>query len=107
MNLEAAMAHFDTYGYARLGRVLSAEGAKALGDRADEIMLGRITYPGMFFQMDSESGRYEDAPIGQGWQGPSRAYRKLEKLEMDPLFLEWISNPLFERIARAQIEGPV
>ncbi len=57
----------------------------------------------MFFQMDSTSGRYEDAPIGLGWQGPSRAYRKLEKLERDERFLEWLSNPLFERIARGTV----
>jgi len=66
-----------------------------------------VTYPGLFFQLDAETGRYEDAPIGLGWQGPSLAYRKLEKLEKDPRFLAWLENPLFEKVTRAQIEGPV
>jgi ectoine hydroxylase-related dioxygenase (phytanoyl-CoA dioxygenase family) len=57
----------------------------------------------MFFQLDATTGRYEDAPLGLGWQGPSLAYRKLEKLELDERFRAWMSNPLFERIARARI----
>lgn len=107
LDLGPAIQHFEQHGYARLGRVLSDEGIAALSNRADDLMMGRITYPGMFFQMDSPTGRYEDAPIGLGWQGPARTYRKLEKLELDPLFREWINNPLFERIARARIDGAV
>ena len=70
-------------------------------------MLGRVAYPGMFFQMDAPTGRYEDAPLGLGWQGPSLDYRKLEKLELDPRFRAWLENPLFERIARAVIPGDI
>ncbi len=105
--IEDALHQFRNQGYARLGRVLDDGGLAQLRARAEDLMLGRVVYPGMFFQMDSETGRYEDAPIGLGWQGPSLAYRKLEKLEMDPLFLEWIRNPLFERVARAEISGGV
>src|SRR5688572_4236823 len=94
-------------GFARLGPLLSDEGLEALRTRADDLMLGRVTYPGLFFQMDAASGRYEDAPLGLGWQGPSLAYRKLEKLELDPHFLAWIQNPLFEPIVRARIEGRI
>lgn len=101
--LEEALAHYQVHGYARLGRVLSDEGLDALRGRARALMLGEVTYPGMFFQLDATTGRYEDAPLGLGWQGPSLAYRKLEKLELDPLFLAWLRNPLFERIARARI----
>jgi hypothetical protein len=90
-------------GYARLGRVLSDEGLEQLRTRADDLMLGRLVYPGMFFQPDATTGRYEDAPLGLGWQGPSLDYRKLEKLELDLLFLAWLSNPLFERLAHACI----
>jgi phytanoyl-CoA hydroxylase len=107
LDVAPVLEHFAEHGYARLGRVLTDEGIAALGERADDLMMGRLTYPGMFFQMDAVNGRYEDAPRGLGWQGPSRDYRKLEKLEMDPRFLEWIRNPLFERIARARIAGPV
>ncbi|EPX58239.1 hypothetical protein D187_004276 [Cystobacter fuscus DSM 2262] len=95
------LAHYAEHGYARLGRVLDAHGLELLRERADDLMLGRVSYPGFFWQMDAPTGRYEDAPLGLGWQGPSLDYRKLEKLEKDERFLAWMQNPLFERIARA------
>jgi hypothetical protein len=107
MELEGVLAHYAEHGWARLGRIVSDEGLVQLRERADDLMLGRVTYPGLFFQMDSPTGRHEDAPLGLGWQGPSLGYRKLEKLELDARFREWILNPLFERIARACIEGAV
>jgi phytanoyl-CoA hydroxylase len=106
-DITAALAHYTEHGYARLGRVLDDAGLEALRTRADDLMLGRVSYPGFFWQMDAETGRYEDAPLGLGWQGPSLDYRKLEKLEKDPLFLAWMENPLFERIARAVIPGDI
>jgi ectoine hydroxylase-related dioxygenase (phytanoyl-CoA dioxygenase family) len=87
--------------------VLSDGGLAALRARADDLMLGRVVVPGLFFQRDAGSGRYEDLPYGKGYEGPTLDYRKLEKLEKDPLFLAWIQNKLFERIARALIEGGV
>jgi len=107
LDLAAPLAHLAEHGYARLGRVLDDAGLAALRERADDLMLGRVTYPGLFFQLDAQTGKYEDAPIGLGWQGPSLAYRKLEKLEKDERFLQWLRNPLFERVARAQIDGGV
>ncbi|XXF74965.1 phytanoyl-CoA dioxygenase family protein [Myxococcaceae bacterium GXIMD 01537] len=107
IDLEPVLAHYAEHGYARLGRVLSDEGLASLRERADDLMLGRVTYPGFFYQLDADSGRYEDAPLGLGWQGPSLRYRKLEKLEKDPRFLAWMENPLFERIVHARIPGDV
>ena len=49
-------------------------------------MDGDRQYDGLFFQHDSASGRYEDLEYGRGWVGPSRAYRKIEGLERDPVF---------------------
>jgi phytanoyl-CoA hydroxylase len=103
--LDAPLAEFARNGYARLGPVLSADGARQLRERADALMLGEIRYPGLFFQHDSATGLYEDLRFGDGWVGPSRAYRKLEKLELDPLFVAWIENPLFARVARAVLGG--
>lgn len=107
LDLREPLARLERDGYARLGPVLGPEGLAALRERADDLMLGRVEYEGMFFQLDATTGRYEDAPIGLGWQGPSLAYRKLEKLEKDPRFRAWLNNPLFERVARAQISGDV
>lgn len=105
--LRAALAHYEEHGYARLGKVVDEPTLEALRARINSIMLGEITYPGLFFQHDSPTGRYEDAPIGQGWQGPSLSYRKIEKLELDPLFRAHIEDPFFERIARARIAGDI
>ncbi|ATB48258.1 phytanoyl-CoA dioxygenase family protein [Corallococcus macrosporus] len=106
-DITPALAHYAEHGYARLGRVLGDAGLEALRERADDLMLGRVVHPGLFFQPDAATGRYEDAPLGLGWQGPSLDYRKLEKLEKDPRFLAWLENPLFERVARAFLPGDI
>ncbi len=101
MPLADVLVHYATHGWARLGRVATEEGLAALRARADDLMLGRIRYPGLFFQQDAPTGRYKDLTFGKGYEGPSLEYRKIEKLECDPLFRAWLGNPLFERIARA------
>jgi hypothetical protein len=93
-------AQFERDGYLILGPVISGEELKALGARMDEIMLGRVGYEGMFFQLDSESGVYADVPSGGQWQGPTLNYRKIEQLEQDPLFLAYIQHPVFREITR-------
>jgi phytanoyl-CoA hydroxylase len=107
VDVAAALAGFERVGYARLGQALSQEGRALLGQRLEDLMLSRVQVEGLFFQRDAPTGRYEDLSFGLGWQGPSLEYRKIEKLERDPLFREWIENPLFERIARAHIPGEV
>ena len=104
IDLEGSLAHFAEHGYARLGRVASEDALVALRARADDVMLGRVVIPGLFFQLDADTGRYEDLTYGQGYQGPSLNYRKIEKLERDPLYREWLENALFERVARALID---
>lgn len=107
MDLARPIAHFLEHGYARLGQVLSEEGAVKLAERANALMQSEHPFPGMFFQHDSPSGLYKDLRFNTGWVGPSLCYRKIEKLELDPLFLSWIENPLFERIARSLLEEPI
>ena len=68
-------------------------------------MMGRVVYEGLFFQHDSGTGRYEDLEFGRGWVGPSLSYRKIEKLERDPLFRAWLESPLLEPVVRAVV-GP-
>jgi len=103
--LESPLAHYRAHGWARLGPIASPATLAGLRRRAEELMLGEVVHPGLFFQRDSDSGAYQDAPVGRGWQGPSLRYRKLEKLERDPLFAAFIANGLFARIARTVI-GP-
>jgi phytanoyl-CoA hydroxylase len=105
--LSDVLAHFEAHGYARLGRAMSEERLVALRERADEIMLGKVSMPGLFFQLDTNTGDYRNLVFGRGYEGPSLNYRKIEKLEQDELFRSWIENPLFEQIGRALISGPI
>jgi hypothetical protein len=107
IDLDAPLAAFHAEGWARLGPVLKADAAAALRARADAIMLGEVAYPDLFFQRDTETGRYDDLELGKGWTGPSLRYRKIEKLEKDRLFFAWLQNPLFERVARAVVGDAV
>lgn len=106
-DVDAAVAHYRQHGYALIERVASERTLEALRERARSIMHGETTHEGLFFQLDTKSGDYYDLAYGRGWEGPSDNYRKIEKLERDPLFRAWIDNPLFERIARAVIEGDI
>ena len=103
--VDEALEHFRQYGYARLGPVLSATGRIELRLTVEQLMSGKLKYPGMFFQHDSSTGRYQDLQYGKGWIGPSTRYRKIERLELDLLFWRWICNPLFARIAQSHL-GP-
>jgi hypothetical protein len=105
--LEPALAALATEGWTRIGRVVAGDTLAALRERADDLMHGRVVNEGLFFQHDAPTGRYADLEYGRGWQGPMPDYRKIEKLEKDPLYLAFMRNPLFERIARARIAGAV
>jgi hypothetical protein len=107
LELGPALAEYARVGYARLGRVIDEPTIAALGARVDDLMSARVRHEGLFFQRDSTTGRYEDLTFGDGWQGPSDEYRKIEKLELDPLFRAFMGNPLYEKIARALIDGPI
>lgn len=99
MWLDDVVAHYREHGWARVG-ALADEGTLApMRKRVDEIMLGEVRYDGLFFQHDSPSGSYDDLSYGEGWCGPSLEYRKIEKLEKDPLFWAWLSNDIFREIA--------
>lgn len=97
---------FRTTGVVRLGRVLAPERAARLAERIDDLMLGRRTIPGMMMQLDSATGAYADAPAQTaGHKGATLAYRKIEQLERDPLFLAYLQMPLIRDLCRRLI-GP-
>jgi len=101
--IERAISAYREEGYARLGKVVPDELLRALRERTDAIMLGRVSYPGLFFQRDAESGSYDDLVYGQGYEGPTLTYRKVEKLELDDLFRAYLGAPLFRDITRRVI----
>ncbi len=100
-----ALAHYREHGYARLG-VLAPEAVLApLRARIDAIMLGDVPNAQFFFQHDTDTGKYEDLTFGQGYQGRSLRYRKIEKLEKDPLFFEYLQHAEFAPLVR-DVCGP-
>src|SRR5262245_60563885 len=92
---------YDDNGYLRLGKVLSDADLRALRDRIDDIMLGKadLDYNRVLMQLDSDTGKYEDAgEQSRGHKGASLTYRKIQDLEFDPLFLEFMQRPVFKEI---------
>ena len=98
--LADAFAHYREHGYARVGVVAPESDLALLRARIEDIMLGRVVYPGMFFQLDTNTGNYDDLTYGRGYEGPTTNDRKIEKLELDPLFWRWITHPLFTELAQ-------
>src|SRR5688572_17650398 len=98
---EPMWEQFTDAGYLRLGQVATDTELAAMQKQMDDIMLGRVRYNGMYFQLDSETGVYTDLKFSDGsWQGPTLDYRKIERLERDPVFLGYMQNPLFRDITR-------
>jgi len=105
--IERALREWREEGFALLPGVVPEDVLAALRARADDIVLGRVDPAPFFFQHDTDTGRYEDLTDGEGWVGPSTNYRKVEKLERDPIFAAWIASPLLEPLVRAAVGDDV
>ena len=100
---------YERDGYLPLGKVLSEDDLSALQARIDDIMLGRaaLDYDKILMQLDSADGQYQNAGVqSRGWKGTTLDYRKIQDLEYDPLFLEYMSRPLFREIC-SQVYGDI
>jgi hypothetical protein len=97
---EAEWAQFDAQGYLYLGQVASNAQLLRLQTRMNDIMLGKVRYTGMYFQLDSDTGAYGDVPSGGAWAVASLDYRKIEQLERDAEFLTYLQHPLFASICQ-------
>ncbi|HVV85444.1 MAG TPA: phytanoyl-CoA dioxygenase family protein [Kofleriaceae bacterium] len=101
------LAQMVRHGWARTHAAAPDGVLSGLRTRADAMIAGDAPRDGLFFQHDSPTGAYEDLRFGDGWVGPSPAYRKIEGLERDPVFAEWIFGPVTRGFAQAAIDGPV
>lgn len=101
----SAIAHYQEHGYARLGVLASEDRLSAMRARIDDLMMARLPNQDLFFQIDAPSGSYDDLTYGKGFEGPTLNYRKVERLERDPVFREWIEHPLLAPICR-HVYGP-
>lgn len=92
-------AEFHVQGYLRLGALLDADQLTAMQQRIDDIMLGKadVPYDQMLMQLDSSTGEYAKAgEQSLGHKGATLNYRKIEQLERDPLFLDYLQHPVFK-----------
>lgn len=83
------------------------EDFQALRRHIDDIMLGiaDVPYDDMMMQLDSATGRYEDSGAQTlGFKGASFRYRKIQNLDLSPLVMKYLRNPLF-REACARVYG--
>ena len=90
----------EEMGYVRLGVVLTEAEIDQLCQRIDQIMWGTIRDPGMRMQLCPSALGSEKV---SRFSGGSLKYRKIEQLEMDPLFLKYIQHPLFRNITRKMV----
>ena len=105
LDVAAALTALHRDGWARLGVLADAATVAGLCARADALMAAR--HDGLFYQHDAASGAYQDLRFGEGWVGPSPAYRKIEGLERDPVIRAWIEAPAFAPLVRAAIGDAV
>ena len=105
MITDAQWHRFEEDGYLNLGPVLSPQDLQRLQDRIDDIMLGRadVDYDRILMQLDTTTGEYKDAPEqSNGFKGATLAYRKIQNLEFDGAFAEYIEREIFREVcARA------
>lgn len=104
---DASWAGYERDGFLPLGRVLDAAGLAELSGRINGIMLGTapVPYDRLLMQLDGATGKYEDAgEQSLGFKGPTLAYRKIQELEHDPLFLRFMQAPRFREIC-ARVYG--
>ena len=92
---------YEADGYVKLGKVLDGAELAALQQRIDDIMMGKaqIDYDRILMQLDSADGAYNNAgPQSRGFKGATLNYRKIQDLELDPLFLSYMQRPVFRNI---------
>lgn len=98
---DAQWTQFEKEGYLKLGHVLAPEDLKRLQGRIDDIMLGKaeLDYDRILMQLDTTTGEYKDAPEqSNGFKGATLAYRKIQNLEHDAAFAEYIARDVFRDV---------
>jgi hypothetical protein len=102
---DADWRSFEEDGYFRLGHVLQGADLAALQRRIDDIMLGRaeVDYDQLMMQLDPAQFP-DNAGQTRGWKGATLSYRKIQELEHDALFREYVQRPLFGALA-ARVYG--
>ncbi len=89
---------YERDGFLKLGKLLSDEDLSALQEEIDAIMIGsaNLNYDKLTMQLDSLTGKTKDTGAHtHGSKGSTLNYRKIQQLEYDPVFLEYLQRPIF------------
>jgi len=104
---DAAWQQFERDGFLRLGQVATDDQLLALQTRMDDIMMGRadVDYDQMMMQLDRVDGPDSGpGPQSKGFKGATLSYRKIQDLEYDDVFLDYMQHPLFRELC-ARVYG--
>ena len=104
---DAQWEQYQQDGFVKLGKLLDGRDLAALQNRINDIMLGRadVEYDRMLMQLDSQDGQYQNAgEQSRGFKGATLSYRKIQDLEFDPLFWQYMQRPIFRDIC-ARVYG--
>ena len=99
--------HFDEHGYVILGSLLSGNELSGLRRRAEDLMMGRVTVPGVTFQLDGDNEEYKLQPRTEGPSEHSLNYRRIDELHNDPQYLSYMQHPVFRQLTRHFIGNDV
>lgn len=99
---------FEREGYLHLGSLLNSEELATLQQRIDDIMMGTapVPYARIMMQLDSTTGKYKDMGAQtKGHKGATLHYRKIQDLELDPLFLDYMRHPTVKEVCARTYGG--
>lgn len=97
---EPHQQHFEKHGYVNLGRLLSGSELAGLRRRADDLMMGNVTIPGVTFQLDGDLKEYKLGPRTEGPSEHTLNYRRIDELHKDPLYLAYMQHTVFRQLTR-------
>ena len=88
---------YQDNGYVKVGRVYSENELAALQQRIDAVMLGtaEVAYDQMLMQLDGLKTKQS-----KGFKGATLDYRKIQGLEYDQLYLDYMRKPIFQDLCR-------
>ena len=102
------LRQFEEKGLFKVEGLLSASEIQSLALLVDDLMMGKRSMAGMFFQLDPNSPDYGNVSFDQTvFSGPSLNYRKIKDLEYLPEFLAAIQNQTIKSIANSLVGDEV
>ena len=106
-DLKKLYSSYEKNGYVKLGKVVSDNYVKKLAKVTKDLMMGKRTYPGMFFKLDDPKGNYynikhEDIE-NEKFSVPSDRYKKIKDLEYVPEFLNCIKMQILKKFSEKYI----